>query len=71
MSDVSTGPDPATLARLAAEDLGAAFGGGHDTAVVMGSGWAPAAEAFGPAESTVAIEGPPGLRGADRRRARR
>jgi purine-nucleoside phosphorylase len=56
VSDVSTGPDPATLARLAAEDLDAAFGGGHDTAVVMGSGWAPAAEAFGPAESTVAIE---------------
>ncbi|WP_029433338.1 purine-nucleoside phosphorylase [Blastococcus sp. URHD0036] len=56
MSDVSTGPDPATLARLAAEDLDDAFGGGHDTAVVMGSGWAPAAEAFGAAESTVAIE---------------
>jgi purine-nucleoside phosphorylase len=39
--------DPAALARRAAEGLGAALGDGHDVAVVMGSGWAPAAEAFG------------------------
>jgi purine-nucleoside phosphorylase len=39
--------DPAALARRAAEELGTALGGGHDVAVVMGSGWAPAAEAFG------------------------
>jgi purine-nucleoside phosphorylase len=61
VSDLSAGPDPATLARLAADDLVAALGEGHDTAVVMGSGWAPAAEAFGPAEASVAIGELPGF----------
>ena len=49
MSDPGPLPphDPAASARRAAEELGAALGDGHDVAVVMGSGWAPAAEAFG------------------------
>ncbi|WP_409328852.1 purine-nucleoside phosphorylase [Trujillonella humicola] len=58
---MSSGPDPAHLARLAAEDLQAALGEGHDTAVVMGSGWAAAAESFGPADSSVAIDELPGF----------
>ena len=61
MSELSTGPDPSTLARLAKNDLEAALGEGHDVAVVMGSGWASAAEAFGRADSFVAIEELPGF----------
>jgi purine-nucleoside phosphorylase len=47
--------DPDTLAALAAEELTAVLGGPHDVAVVMGSGWAPAADAFGAAAGSVAI----------------
>jgi purine-nucleoside phosphorylase len=54
-------PDPATLATSAADALTAALGGGHDVAVVMGSGWAPAADAFGAAEASVAIGDLPGF----------
>ena len=39
--------DPQALADSAARALTAALGDGHDVAVVMGSGWAPAADAFG------------------------
>jgi purine-nucleoside phosphorylase len=53
--------DPETLADDAAEALTAALGGAHDVAVVMGSGWAPAADAFGPAEASVAIGDLPGF----------
>jgi purine-nucleoside phosphorylase len=54
--------DPAALAARAADDLTAALGGGrYDVAVVMGSGWAPAAEAFGPASASVAIGELPGF----------
>jgi purine-nucleoside phosphorylase len=53
--------DPATLAAQAAEALSSALGGSHDVAVVMGSGWAPAADAFGPAEGSVAIGELPGF----------
>jgi purine-nucleoside phosphorylase len=55
------GPDPDALAARAADDLLTAFGGPHDVAVVMGSGWAPAADAFGPALATVAIADLPGF----------
>ena len=44
-----SGTDPQSLAELAAKELTAAVGGPHDVAVVMGSGWAPAADAFGAA----------------------
>ena len=53
--------DPATLAAQAAEALSSALGGSHEVAVVMGSGWAPAADAFGPALTTVAIADLPGF----------
>jgi purine-nucleoside phosphorylase len=56
-----SGIDPQTLAELAAKDLTAAVGGPHDVAVVMGSGWAPAADAFGPAAGSVAIGELPGF----------
>jgi purine-nucleoside phosphorylase len=56
-----SGTDPDTLAELAARDLTAALGGPHDVAVVMGSGWAPAADAFGAAEASVAIGDLPGF----------
>ncbi|MBM7805851.1 purine-nucleoside phosphorylase [Geodermatophilus bullaregiensis] len=54
-----TGPD--TLARTAAAELTTALGDGHDVAVVMGSGWAPAADAFGAAQGAVAIGDLPGF----------
>lgn len=57
----SVAADPAALARTAAEDLTTALGGGGDVAIVMGSGWAPAADAFGPAEASVAIAELPGF----------
>jgi purine-nucleoside phosphorylase len=53
--------DPAALATRAADDLTAALGGGHDVAVVMGSGWAPAADAFGETLASVAIGDLPGF----------
>ena len=55
------GTDPQSLAELAAKDLTAAVGGPHDVAVVMGSGWAPAADAFGAATASVAIGELPGF----------
>ena len=53
--------DPDTLAALAAEELTAVLGGPHDVAVVMGSGLAPAADAFGAAAGSVAIGELPGF----------
>jgi purine-nucleoside phosphorylase len=47
--------DPTALAAQAAEQLTEALGSGHDVAVVMGSGWAPAADAFGGTLASVAI----------------
>ena len=52
---------PADLAAQAAEQLTAAVGGPHDVAVVMGSGWAPAADAFGETLASVAIGDLPGF----------
>jgi len=53
--------DPTALAARAAEDLTTALGGQHDVAVVMGSGWAPAAEAFGETLASVEIGQLPGF----------
>jgi purine-nucleoside phosphorylase len=53
--------DPAALAARAAEELTAALGDGHDVAVVMGSGWAPAADAFGETLASVGIGDLPGF----------
>ncbi|MGY1747510.1 purine-nucleoside phosphorylase [Blastococcus sp. SYSU D00695] len=61
MSDAPAGPDPASLSQQAASALTSALGGDHDIAVVMGSGWAAAAEAFGAAEASVAIDRLPGF----------
>jgi purine-nucleoside phosphorylase len=55
------GADPASLAQTAAQDLTTALGGPAEVAVVMGSGWAPAADAFGPPEASVAIGELPGF----------
>ena len=55
------GTDPQSIAATAADDLMTALGGPHDVAVVMGSGWAPAADAFGAAEYSVAIGELPGF----------
>jgi purine-nucleoside phosphorylase len=57
--DPAAGPD--TLAAAAAAALTDALGGDHDVAVVMGSGWAPAAEAFGEPAATVRIGELPGF----------
>jgi purine-nucleoside phosphorylase len=59
--DLPSGTDPAAIAARAAEDLSTALGGAHDVAVVMGSGWAPAADAFGPADASVPIAELPGF----------
>ena len=53
--------DPAVLAAEAAAALTAALGGEHDVAVVMGSGWAPAADAFGDAAASSPIGDLPGF----------
>jgi purine-nucleoside phosphorylase len=53
--------DPAASATSAAEALTKALGGEHDVAVVMGSGWAPAADAFGDPLASVAIGELPGF----------
>ncbi|RBY77762.1 purine-nucleoside phosphorylase [Geodermatophilus sp. TF02-6] len=53
--------DSADLAARAADDLTTALGDGHEVAVVMGSGWAPAADAFGPATGSVAVSELPGF----------
>ena len=60
MSQPST-PDPDSAAASAAQALTTALGGEHDVAVVMGSGWAPAADAFGAAEASIAIGELPGF----------
>ena len=52
---------PESVAAEAAQALTAALGGDHDVAVVMGSGWAPAADAFGEAAGSVAIGDLPGF----------
>ncbi|TFV53636.1 purine-nucleoside phosphorylase [Blastococcus sp. TF02A-35] len=49
------------MAEQAAQALTGALGGPHDVAVVMGSGWAPAADAFGAGEASVAIGDLPGF----------
>jgi purine-nucleoside phosphorylase len=59
--DLPPGTDPAAVAALAAQDLTLALGESHDVAVVMGSGWAPAADAFGPASASVPIGDLPGF----------
>jgi purine-nucleoside phosphorylase len=59
--DQHPGTDPQSIAARAADDLTTALGGQHDVAVVMGSGWAPAADAFGPADYSVAIGELPGF----------
>jgi purine-nucleoside phosphorylase len=56
-----TGTAPDALAAEAAQALTAALGGSHDVAVVMGSGWAPAADAFGAAEASIGIGELPGF----------
>ena len=61
MSAPASGTDPADLAELAARKLTTALGGGSDAAIVMGSGWAPAADAFGTPEATVRIADLPGF----------
>jgi purine-nucleoside phosphorylase len=53
--------NPETIAAEAAQALTTALGGDHDVAVVMGSGWAPAADAFGDAAGSVAIGDLPGF----------
>ena len=54
-------PDPSAVAARAAEDLTTALRSEHDVAVVMGSGWAPAADAFGDPLASVAIGELPGF----------
>ena len=51
-----TAEDAATVASRAAKELAAATGAErHDVAVVLGSGWAPAADALGRADAEVRV----------------
>jgi purine-nucleoside phosphorylase len=61
VSAPATGTDPAQHADLAARELTTSLGGGAEVAIVMGSGWAPAADAFGAPEATVRIADLPGF----------
>ena len=60
-----------SIAALAADDLTTALGGPHDVAVVMGSGWAPAADAFGAAAAPRRHRRAARVRRPDRGRPRR
>ncbi len=54
--------DPYAAARAAGERLRSLTGGpDHDIAVVMGSGWVPAAEALGAAEHDLSVTDLPGF----------
>jgi purine-nucleoside phosphorylase len=53
--------DPYAAAAVAAERLVARLGGAPDVAVVLGSGWAPAVEAIGPAVQVVSMTDIPGF----------
>jgi purine-nucleoside phosphorylase len=53
--------DPYAVARAAADDLRSRGFGDHDVLLVLGSGWADAAEAFGSPAQTVPIGHVPGF----------
>jgi len=58
----TTEHDPLELAAAAAHALTAATGGQrHDVAIVMGSGWLPAAAALGPSNSEISATDLPGF----------
>jgi purine-nucleoside phosphorylase len=57
----TTETDPAALAEHAARELTTTLGEGADVAIVMGSGWAPAGDAFGAPEASVRIADLPGF----------
>ncbi|WP_075297458.1 MULTISPECIES: purine-nucleoside phosphorylase [unclassified Pseudonocardia] len=53
---------PVTLAQKAAAELARRTGSGsHDVAVVLGSGWRPAADVLGPADAEVPMSELPGF----------
>lgn len=55
-------PDPNTLARTAAQVIAERTGvADHDVAVVLGSGWAPAVAALGPATAVLPMGELPGF----------
>jgi purine-nucleoside phosphorylase len=55
-------PDPDSLARAAAERLAELTGAErHDVALVLGSGWVPAADALGAADSEGSVADLPGF----------
>jgi len=57
-----TPPDPSTLACAAAEHIAQSTGvDRHDVALVLGSGWLPAAEALGEPDAEVPLAGLPGF----------
>ena len=62
LSPVTTSQDPYELAREAARTLGEATGvERHDVALVMGSGWVPAADVLGTADQEIAVTTLPGF----------
>ncbi len=62
MTTPQDAPDPAGLAAAAAARLAALTGAAsHDVAVVLGSGWVPAADALGEAEVEVPVTDLPGF----------
>lgn len=64
MSDTSREPttEPVTLARSAATEIARLTEvAAHDVAVVLGSGWIPAADALGPADADIDVNDLPGF----------
>jgi purine-nucleoside phosphorylase len=61
-TDLSASPSAAELARAAAERLAEVTGAAsHDVALVLGSGWVPAADALGDVEAEGAVTDLPGF----------
>lgn len=59
---VTDAPDPMTLARAAADALAARTGvARHDVAVVLGSGWVPAADMLGQTRAQIPVTDLPGF----------
>jgi purine-nucleoside phosphorylase len=64
LKNSATGEDPYLAAEAAAKILTAKIGGAPDVALVMGSGWVPAADALGETEAEFPVTDLPGFTAA-------
>lgn len=62
MSELTSKNDPAATARAAATELARLTGvAGHDIAIILGSGWIPAADLLGEPDSDIDVTDLPGF----------